>query len=250
MASSIDLTSEDAARLKAVRRYEVLDTPSDGAFDRITSLAARIFEVPISIVSIVDHDRIWFKSHHGIDVEQIDREPGLCASAILQDEPWVVSDASIDPRTLTNSLVCGDLGLRFYVGVPLRTSDGYNLGTFNIIDLEPREFSDEDLEIMKDLAAVIVDELELRLSANRLVTSLKERHRYGIELNDDVVQSLVIVKFSLEMGEVDKVEAGVDAALTATKRIASALFAEDELSMDARDLVRTEAADPLATRRA
>jgi GAF domain-containing protein len=248
MASSIDLSSEDAARLTAVRRYEVLDTPPDGAFDRITSLAARIFEVPISIVSIVDHDRIWFKSHHGIDVEQIDREPGLCASAIMQKEPWVVSDASVDPRTLTNSLVCGDLGLRFYVGIPLCTSDGHNLGTFNIIDVEPREFGDDDLEVMKDLAAVIMDELELRLSAKRLVTSLRERHRYGIELNDDVVQSLVLAKFSLEMGETEKVQAAVEGALEATKRIASALFAEDELRMDTTDLVRTEAADPLSSR--
>lgn len=248
MASSIDLTSDDEARLAAVRGYEVLDTPPDGRFDRITSLAARIFNVPISIVSIVDHDRIWFKSHYGIDVEQIDREPGLCASAILQNEPWVVSDASVDPRTMTNSLVRGELGLRFYVGIPLCTSDGHNLGTFNIIDVEPREFADEDLEIMKDLAAVVVDELELRLGANRLVTSLRERHRYGIELNDDVVQSLVLAKFSLDMGETDKVLRAVEAALSATKRIASALYAEDELRMEPKDLVRDDPADPLSSR--
>ena len=234
----MDLTSDDEARLRAVRRYEVLDTPPDGAFDRITSLAARLFEVPISIVSIVDHDRIWFKSHHGIDVEQIDREPGLCASAILQNEPWIVSDASVDLNTLTNSLVCGDLGLRFYVGIPLRTSDGYNLGTFNIIDVEPREFADADLEIMKDLAAVIVDELELRLSVNRLVSSLREQHRYGIELNDDVVQSLVLAKFALDMGKTENVLPAVESALNATKRIASALYAEDELQMEPKDLVR------------
>lgn len=244
----MDLTSDDQARLKAVRRYEVLDTPPDGAFDRITSLAARLFEVPISIVSIVDHDRIWFKSHHGIDVEQIDREPGLCDSAILQSEPWVVSDASVDPRTLTNSLVCGDLGLRFYVGIPLRTSDGFNLGTFNIIDVEPREFADKDLEIMKDLAAVIVDELELRLSVNRLVSSLREQHRFGIELNDDVVQSLVLAKFALDMGKSDNVRPAVESALNATKRIASALYAEDELQMEPKDLVRDEPADPFSSR--
>jgi hypothetical protein len=74
-------------RLEAVRHYYILDTPPDGAFDRITALAARVFDVPISIVSIVDSDRIWFKSRHGVDVTEIPRDPGLCASAILQYEP-------------------------------------------------------------------------------------------------------------------------------------------------------------------
>ena len=245
MNGTVDLTAEEK-RLEAVQRYEVLDTPPDGAFDRITSLAARLFKVPISIVSIVDHDRIWFKSHHGIDVEQIDKEPGLCASAILQHEPWVVNDAGVDPRTLTNALVCGDLGLRFYVGIPLKTSEGYNLGTFNIIDVEPRDFSDDDLETMKDLAAVIVDELELRLSANQLVSSLRERHRFGIELNDDVVQSLVVAKFALETDDEERALAAITTALSSTKRIASALFAEEELRMDTKDLIRSEPSKPIA----
>lgn len=243
MDQTLDVTAEEK-RMAAVSRYAVLDTPPDGAFDRITSLAARIFDVPISIISIVDHDRIWFKSRHGIDVQQIDREPGLCASAILQHEPWVVSDAAVDPRTMTNPLVCGELGLRFYVGIPLKTSDGYNLGTFNIIDVEPREFGDDELAIMEDLAAVVLDELELRLDANRLVESLRERHRFGIELNDDVVQSLVVAKFSLETDDDGRALSAITTALSATKRIAGALYAEDELRMDSKDLIRSEAADP------
>src|SRR6476660_8369428 len=89
-------------RLAAVRRFAILDTPPDGAFDRITALAARELGVPIAIVSIVDHDRIWFKSHHGLPVEQIDREPGLCASAILHSDPYILEDASKDVRSLTN----------------------------------------------------------------------------------------------------------------------------------------------------
>jgi GAF domain-containing protein len=108
----VQLVPDEAQRLAAVRRYQVLDTPPDGAFERITALAARLFDVPISIVSIVDSDRIWFKSHHGLDVDQIDREPGLCASAVLQEGPWLVNDARTDPRTLANPLVAGDLGCR------------------------------------------------------------------------------------------------------------------------------------------
>ena len=117
---------EDAERLAAVRRYDILDTPPDGAFDRVTRLAARHFKVPIAIVSIVDHDRIWFKSHHGVDASEIPRSPGLCASAILDNKPWVVTDAKVDVRALANPLVAGDFGLRFYAGVPLHTHDGFN----------------------------------------------------------------------------------------------------------------------------
>src|SRR3978361_2031246 len=90
------IPNDESERMNAVRRYDVLDTPPDGAFDRVTAIAARIFNVPIAIISIVDHDRIWFKSHHGLPVEQIDRAPGLCASAILQDDPYVLEDASKD----------------------------------------------------------------------------------------------------------------------------------------------------------
>ena len=109
----------EASRLGAVKRYDILDTPPDGAFDRITELAARLLKVPISIISLVDHDRIWFKSHHGLDATQIDREPGLCASAIMQIDPYILTDAKTDIRSLVNPLVAGNFGLRFYVGVPL-----------------------------------------------------------------------------------------------------------------------------------
>ena len=141
--------SKEGQRLAAVRRYDILDSPPDGAFDRITALAARRLGVPISIISIVDEDRIWFKSHHGIHVEQIDREPGLCASAIMEDAPYLVEDARIDPRSLANPLVAGEFGLRFYAAVPLTTSDGHSLGTLCVIDKEPRSIEDHQVEDLK-----------------------------------------------------------------------------------------------------
>jgi len=159
----------EAGRLAAVRRYDLLDTAPDDAFERVTALAALLFDVPIAIVSIVDEDRIWFKSHHGLDVDQVDREPGLCASAILHDGPWVVTDATVDPRTLANLLVAGDLGLRFYLGVPLTTSDGHHLGTLCVIDRKPRSVSDRDIAVLTELAGVVIDELELRRAARRAV---------------------------------------------------------------------------------
>jgi sigma-B regulation protein RsbU (phosphoserine phosphatase) len=166
---------DELARMRAVHQYEILDTPPDGAFDRIAGVAARTFSAPIGIVSIVDTDRIWFKSHHGLpEVQEIGRDPGLCASAILQNEPWVVTDASVDPRTLANPLVAGDFGLRFYAGVPLTTSEGFNLGTLCVLDTEPRDVTDDELDTLKDLAAVVVRELELRLSSR--VTVQREFH--------------------------------------------------------------------------
>ena len=149
MADELIIPVSEPQRLAAVRRYDILDTPPDGAFDRITALAARRFGVPISIISIVDEDRIWFKSHHGLAVEQIGRDPGLCASAILSDDPHILTDASIDPRSLANPLVAGDFGLRFYAGVPLTTDDGHNLGTLCIIDKEARPIDESQIEDLK-----------------------------------------------------------------------------------------------------
>ena len=160
----------ELARIAAVRSFGVLDTPPDGTFDRIAAVAARVFGVPIGIVSIVDTDRIWFKAHHGLpDVHELAREEGLCASAILRDEPWVVTDAATDPRTFTNSLVAGEFGLRFYAGVPLTSGEGHNLGTLCVLDTKPRNVSDDEMQTLTELAEVVVRELELRLAARETV---------------------------------------------------------------------------------
>ena len=139
-------SSTELERVAAVRRYDILDTPPDGAFDRVTAMAAALFSAPIAIISLVDSDRIWFKSHHGLPgVQQVNREPGLCASAILQDGPWRLDDAKLDPRSMANQLVAGDFGLRFYLGIPLKTSDGFNLGTLCVIDKEPRTVTEQQI---------------------------------------------------------------------------------------------------------
>lgn len=193
---------DEDGRLRAVRRYRVLDTPPDGAFDRITALAARHFGVPISIVSIVDTDRIWFKSHHGVEVAQVSREPGLCASAILQDEPWVVENAAIDPRTLANPLVAGELGLRFYAGIPLKTADGYNLGTLCIIDKEPRSMSVQETSTLSDMAAIVMDELELRLNARSVI----EQERQLREQAESLARELQARLLPPQLPDLDGIE--------------------------------------------
>ena len=190
------IPANEQQRMAAVRRYDVLDTPPDGAFDRITAMAARRFDVPIAIISIVDENRIWFKSHHGLPVEEIGRDSGLCASAILSPEVHIVLDASLDPRTLANPLVASDSGLRFYVGVPLQTSDGYNLGTLCVIDKIARTVSQDQIDDLKDLATVVMDQLELRLAARKSVGQAQLMAR---EIDHRVMNSLQFVSGILAM---------------------------------------------------
>jgi signal transduction histidine kinase len=219
---------DEDTRLAAVHRYEILDTPCEGAFDRITALAARLFSVPISIVSIVDNDRVWFKSRQGIDVEQVSRLPGLCASAILQREPLILPDASVDPNALANPIVAGELGLRFYAGAPLTTWDGHNLGAICVMDKEPREFGDEDATTLEQLAAIVVHELELRLVTRTVVDREREsraleaarrgleaaeheRTRWARELHDETLQNLGALRILLMSGLADR--GGLDATV-------------------------------------
>ncbi|WP_375458911.1 sensor histidine kinase [uncultured Enterovirga sp.] len=187
---------DEAGRMAAVKRYDILDSPPDGAFDRITAIAARRFGVPISIVSIVDNDRIWFKSHHGISVSQIGRDPGLCASAILANDPHILTDAKADPRSLANPLVAGEFGLRFYAGVPLTTRDGHNLGTLCVIDQAPRPIDQGQIDDLVDLASVVMDQIELRLAARQAVSQAQLMAR---EIDHRVMNSLQFIASLLTM---------------------------------------------------
>ena len=161
-------------RLKTLYRYEILDTPRDGTFDRLTAITAKLFNVPIAIVSLVDNDRIWFKSRYGIETEQVGCDPGLCASAILSDEVYVIEDARNDIRSLANPLVASNFGLQFYAGAPLQTKDGYNLGTLCIIDRKQRKITEEQKEMLDNLAGIVMDEMELRLSARKATRLQRE----------------------------------------------------------------------------
>lgn len=164
----------ETERLAALRSYEILDTPPDGAFDRITALAARHFEVPVALVSLVDEDRIWFKSRCGLDAGQVPRAEGLCASVILSDKAYIVKNAIEDPRTLANPLVAREMGIRFYAAAPLITHDGYRLGTMNIIDFAPREFDSEGEGTLQQFAGLVMDQMELRLSARKAIATLTQ----------------------------------------------------------------------------
>lgn len=162
--------AREAARSAAVRRYEILDAPADGTFAHIAWLAATVFGTPIATVSIVDTNRVWFAATHGLDgVSEVGVEPGLCASVVQQDGPYVVNDAAVDPRTLDHPLVRGALGLRFYAAAPITTVDGHRLGTVNVIDRQPREATDTQVAVLTRLAALVGEHLDLRLATLKTV---------------------------------------------------------------------------------
>ena len=162
------ISSEEQARLEAVRRYRLIDQPVEDAYDRIAFVAGAIFDTPIATVSLVEQDRVWLAACQGLTgVREVGKEPGLFASVIAQDDVYVINNAAIDPRTLEHPLVRGELGLRFYAAAPIRTHDGYRLGTVNVIDNKPREATGRQLQALEHLASMVSDELELRLMVIR-----------------------------------------------------------------------------------
>ncbi|MFJ5810368.1 SpoIIE family protein phosphatase [Streptomyces sp. NBC_01426] len=171
-----NVAEEEGRRIAAVRRYAVLDTPPDGTFDKIASLAARIFDVPMATVAIVDGDRVWFKAAHGLQgVREVPRDPGPSPCAVPYDDPYVLTDALTDPRGAADPLVRADPGVRFHAAAAITTADGYHLGTVDVLDTRARRPTDVQLATLRDLAALVMDELELRLSALRTVAAERAR---------------------------------------------------------------------------
>lgn len=157
-----ELPADEPLRLETLRDCNVLDTPPEADFDDLTQLAVELSGCPISLVSLVDSDRQWFKSSVGVNVCQTSRDVAFCAHAILRDEPLVINDASQDPLTLDNALVSGPPNIRFYAGFPLRVSNGQPLGTLCVIDSKPRELSEEVMRRLNMLARQAASQLELR----------------------------------------------------------------------------------------
>ncbi|WP_199329096.1 ATP-binding protein [Coleofasciculus sp. FACHB-1120] len=167
--TTVPLPPNEIERLEALRRYNILDTPPEESFDRITALAARLFDVPIALVSLVDQFRAWFKSCYGFDTREINREATMCSFAILSKDVFVVADTRNDPRFACKPYAISEPGIRFYAGAPLIAKDGFNLGTLCLVDSKPRhELTVEQRATLADLAAMVVDELELRLAAHKI----------------------------------------------------------------------------------
>jgi len=149
----------EAQRLVTLRSLNVLDTPREERFDRLTRLTRRMFRVPIAAISLVDENRQWFKSCMGLVARETPRAYSFCAHAILQDDPLVVEDALEDERFFDNPLVTGEPRVRFYTGYPIRAGNGCRLGTLAIIDHDARNLTDEERSALKDLGAMVEREL-------------------------------------------------------------------------------------------
>ncbi|MBC8122090.1 MAG: GAF domain-containing sensor histidine kinase [Gemmatimonadaceae bacterium] len=172
LVRGIESPTGESERLTALRRYNVLDSPPEPGFDRITALAARLFRVPVCTISLVDESRVWFKSKVGWSGDQVKRDESMCSLAVLQEKLLVIHDARHDGRFSCNPFVEAEPGIRFYAGAPLVTRDGYNLGTLCIVDTKPRDqFNEEEQRTLLDLAAMVIDELELRLSMQRIANT-------------------------------------------------------------------------------
>lgn len=150
---------DETQRLQALRDLRLLDTPPEERFDRVTRLAKQLFSTSIAVVSLVDADRQWFKSRQGLDAEETARDISFCGHAILDDEIMVVNNAETDQRFCDNPLVCGDPGIRFYAGYPLKAPDGSRVGTLCIIDDKPKEISEEQLQLLRELGRMVEEEL-------------------------------------------------------------------------------------------
>ncbi|MFS8911255.1 response regulator [Synechococcus sp. H60.3] len=164
------LPPNEEERLAALREYQVLDTAPETAFDEIVRLAAYICGTPVSLVSLIDEHRQWFKAKFGIEgIEETPRDVAFCAHAILSPkEPLVVPDATQDPRFADNPFVTQEPHIRFYAGVPLVTPEGQALGTLCVVDYQPRQLSPEQLEQLKALAHQVTAQLELRRTLREL----------------------------------------------------------------------------------
>jgi len=185
---SAAIPANEAARLEALRDYEILDTPAEQEFDDLTLLASQICGTPISMLSLVDQDRQWFKSRVGMEAQETSRDIAFCAHAILQKDLFVVPDASSDNRFASNPLVTTDPKIRFYAGAPLRTSEGVPLGTICVMDRVPRELTADQKEALRALSRQVQAQMELRKKF------IQERRKAKEKLHDKEVSVNLLVE--------------------------------------------------------
>lgn len=195
------MPTDEQARLAALRRYRILDTEPEQRFDDLTMLASHICDTPISLITLVDSDRQWFKSRVGLDVTETARNVAFCAHAIQRPGIMQVPDATADGRFRANPLVIADPNIRFYAGAPLVTPDGHALGTLCVIDVKPRHLSDQQLRALDALRRQVEALLELRHNLTELAEALAARDQA------EAAQIAVVADLRASLDKVDKLSA-------------------------------------------
>jgi len=224
-------------RLARLRKYQILDSLAEQSFDRITQLAATWFKLPFALVSLIDENRQWFKSCIGVDAKETDRDLAFCSHAIWQDEPLVIPDASLDKRFCGNPLVTGELHIRFYAGAPLIASDGLKMGTLCVIDNKPHEFTAEDGKVLSSLAALVIDEMELRLARLIAEEENAERSQYVSYISHEVRTPLTTIQSALSLAKGKKFDSESKGYLSAIGQATEILM---ETINDFLDVARME----------
>lgn len=160
---NVIIPADDSARVAALKKYEILYTPAEEEFDKITQMAARIFDTPMSFLSLVDEETVFYKSQVGsFGRMQVNREHSLCSLTILSREPLVIEDASLSDCFKDNPFVSAENGIRFYAGAPLITKDGYLIGALCVVDTKQKTFSTKDTLLLTEFAELAMREIEIR----------------------------------------------------------------------------------------
>jgi signal transduction histidine kinase len=177
---------QETQRIEELLRYEVLDTEDEQALDELTQLASAICGTSISLISLVDKDRQWFKSRLGLEETEMPRDSAFCAHAILQDQIFEVPDTLKDERFVDNPFVTGGQEIRFYAGAPLVSTNGMPIGTLCVIDSEPKKLNDTQQLALNTLAKQVVSQLELRLHNRQLQRMQKEQQQIFAVMSHDL----------------------------------------------------------------
>jgi diguanylate cyclase (GGDEF)-like protein len=179
MPTKAKTASDETLRLQTLNALKILDTPQEERFDRITKLAQRLFDVPIALVSLVDADRIWFKSRQGLDCAEMPRAGALCEYALDAETVFVVADATKDARFHRHPVVTDAPKVRFYAGCPVSGEDGFRLGTLCVIDTVPRQATAEDIDLLRDLGQMVEHELStVTMATTDELTKLANRRGF------------------------------------------------------------------------
>ncbi|THF71633.1 sensor domain-containing diguanylate cyclase [Deinococcus sp. Arct2-2] len=230
---------QEYARLLALAQYEILDTFPEEAFDRVTRLAAHLLKTPVAMVNFVDQHRLWGKAAVGVDPARMPRSEALCAWTILQDTPMVVENAHLDSRFCHNPLVTGDPHIHMYAGAPLTSPSGHRIGTLCVVDDQPHPLTAADLQALQDLAALVVDELELRIKNLQLSRELGAQEQLGQELRRIMDHGRVLEGVTslmdLDLGpeEITLAAAGLLGEALSTDYTGLILFQGDSLRVEA-----------------
>lgn len=224
---------ESAGRVDALRRTALLDTPPEEAFDRLTGLAARLLDVPISLVSLIEPQRQFMKSVVGApegmeDVRELPLSYSFCQHVVRRDAPVVIEDTRLHELGDDN-LAVSELGVTAYAGYPLRDSDGEVLGSFCVMDVTPRTWTEEELSVVRELAESVATEIRLRTAVVDALGLVEERRLLAREINDRVLQQLATAKLALEVGRRAEALDALGAGIAEARALVESSLAADDL---------------------